>query len=201
MQDKDGCKKDVLVGALSQNPVRDASLHWYAAYVGEGREDTRALQCQKLLGSDLVESCFVPKWECSMKRQGVWRSAETPMFKGYIVLVTRDVRALAKALSGLSIRVELAGKCGVTYAPFSADVQHWLEGALDDAHVLRASEGVIEGKDITVTRGPLAGREGCIAKINRHKRMALVALGRGSESFLIKASLSVPVKTPVISAG
>ncbi|WP_417067031.1 transcription termination/antitermination NusG family protein, partial [Gordonibacter pamelaeae] len=80
-------------GFLSDRPSRDGDLRWYAIHVPEGREDAVAGKCRQLLGSDLVEDCFVPKYERYMKREGAWRIVVHPMFSEYVFVSTRDVRA------------------------------------------------------------------------------------------------------------
>lgn len=114
-------------GFLSEGPSRDGDLRWYAIHVPEGREDAVASKCRQLLGSDLVEDCFVPKYERYMKREGAWRIVVHPMFSEYVFVSTRDVRALAKALGQLSFPAPLVGRRGRTYAPLSPSVQAWLE--------------------------------------------------------------------------
>ena len=182
-------------GFLSEGPSRDGDLRWYAIHVPEGREDAVAGKCRQLLGSDLVEDCFVPKYERYMKREGAWRIVVHPLFSEYVFVSTRDVRALAKALGQLSFPAPLVGRRGRTYAPLSPSVQAWLESVLDEAHVLRASEGRIEGGVLQVERGPLRGCEGRVRKIDRHKRMAYLRFDEGGEGdCVLQAALNVPVK-------
>ena len=61
--------------------------------------------------------------------------------------------------------------------------------------MLRASEGFIEDGRLVVERGPLVGQERRIRRIDRHKSLALVGLGRPEEGFLLRAALSVPRKS------
>ena len=192
-------------GFLSKGPSRDGDLRFMVdqpisvkaslGFMPEGREDAVAGKCRQLLGSDLVEDCFVPKYERYMKREGAWRIVVHPMFSEYVFVSTRDVRALAKALGQLSFPAPLVGRRGRTYAPLSPSVQAWLESVLDEAHVLRASEGRIEGGVLQVERGPLRGCEGRVRKINRHKRMAYLRFDEGGEGdCVLQAALNVPVK-------
>lgn len=188
-------RRELPMGFLSNGPSRDGALRWYAIHVPEGREDAVAGKCRQLLASDLVEDCFVPKYERYMKYEGAWRIVVHPMFSEYVFVATRDVRALSKALGQLSFPVSLVGRRDRSYAPLSSAVQTWLESALDDAHVLRASEGRIEGGVLRVERGPLRGCEGRVRKINRHKRMAYLRFDEGGDGdCVLQAALNVPVK-------
>lgn len=187
--------EELPTGFLSAGPSSAGDLRWYAIHVPEGREDSVADKCRQILASDLVEYCFVPKYERYMKREGAWRIVVNPMFSEYIFIATRDVRALAKALRRLSFPVTLVGRRGAVYVPLSPSVQAWLESVLDDAHVLRASEGRIEGGALHVERGPLRGCEGRVRKINRHKRMAYLRFDEGDGGdCVLQAALNVPVK-------
>ena len=187
--------RELPMGFLSEGPSRDGDLRWYAIHVSEGREDAVASKCRKLLSSDILEDCFVPKYERFMKREGAWRLIVTPMFSEYVFVATRDVQALSKALRQLSFPAPLVGRRGHSYAPLSPGIQRWLESSLDDAHVLRASEGCIEGGILHVERGPLRGSESRVRKINRHKRMAYLRFDEGGEEVcMLQAALNVPVK-------
>lgn len=44
----------------------------------------------------------------------------------------------------------------------------------DEDHVMKMSEGIIEGDQIRVLKGPLQGYEALVAKVDRHKRLARV---------------------------
>lgn len=182
-------------GFFSDAPSREGAVRWYVLHVPEGREDAVASKCRQLLGSDILEDCFVPKYEKYLKREGVWRVVVNPMFSEYVFVATRDVHALSKALARLSFPAPLVGRRGRSYAPLSPFVQEWLESTLDDAHVLRASEGCIENGILQVKQGPLRGCEGRVRKINRHKRMAYLRFDEGDgESCVLQAALNVPVK-------
>ena len=179
--DQKATKGDALPsGFLSVRAPRDGRVRWYAVRVPAGRESSFAEDCRRAIGPDLLEDCFVPRYERYTKRQGIWRVETVPMFSGYAFAATRDVPV---------------GRQGSSYAPLSRDVQAWLEATLDSSRVLRASEGRIEGGVLTVERGPLRGSERIVRKVDRHKRMAYVGLGDGDSEFLLRAGLSVPSKS------
>lgn len=178
--------------SASASPYGEA--RWYAVHVAQGSEEATARKCRQLVSSDVLEECFVPKYEKYLKRNGSWRLVVDPLFSEYFFVATRDVRALSKELGRLSFPAVLIGGTDEGYAPLSFGVQAWLEGAFDDAHVLRASEGAIEQGVLKVKSGPLRGREGDVRKINRHKRMAYVRFDDGADGFLLRAALNVPAK-------
>lgn len=48
-----------------------------------------------------------------------------------------------------------------------------------DAHVIQPSQGRITDGELTVLFGPLMGLEPLVTKIDRHKRLAWLAVGQG----------------------
>ncbi len=184
-------------GLVSQRPLYDDGLvRWYAARAGEGREDALARKLRSVLPAEVLEDAFCPRWEMVLKRRGEWFRVVRTMFPGYVMLVSADGGALLRALSGLSFAVPMAGRRGNALSPVDAEVQRWLEGALDEGHVLRASEGVIRAGELTVNSGPLKGSERRVRKIDRHRSMAWVGLGEpaGGGQTLLRVALSVPRK-------
>ena len=173
-----------------------ARANWYVAQVREGHEEAAARRCLKLINSEVLSDCFVPRREVIMKRCGVWSIEERNLFRGYVFMVSPDGRALSKALSQTSVHAKLIGAFDNRggYAALEPEVQLFFEQTLDGGHVLRASEGRIENKQLFVEQGPLVGRERLIEKIDRHKSTAFLRLGDASNAFLLKAGLSVPVK-------
>ena len=178
---------------LSAHPSSDGELRWYAVRVPAGSERAFAEGCRRELGADMLEGCFAPCRERYVRRQGAWRVELAPLFSGHVFAASRDAAALAKGLGQLPFPASIAGGEGHAHVPLAAGVQAWLASALDEAHVLRASEGRIEGGVLTVERGPLQGSERIVRKIDRHRRTAYVELGDGG-GFLLRAALTVPKK-------
>ena len=73
---------------------------------------------------------------------------------------------------------------GEEITPLYRDEEDYLRSLQDEAHVVRYSEGYLEGDRLVVTEGALAGYEGKIKKILRHKRLVVLEvplLGRTVE--------------------
>lgn len=191
-----GCAPCAPEGLLSRSACtfQGATMRWYAAYAGEGKEDALASTLASMLPSKVLAEAFCPKWEMLMKRRGEWIKVERAMFPGYVILASKDPRALARELSRLSFPVPVAGKRGRSLSSVEPEVQAWLERSLDVRHVLRASEGVIHAGELTVKRGPLQGSERQVRKVDRHKSMAWIGLGNTDSQFLLRAALAVPKK-------
>ena len=179
---------------VSPRPLSDdGSIRWYAAHTNEGRENALARKLRSVLPVEVLEDAFCPRWEIVFKRRGEWFKAVRTMFPGYVLLASANGAALSRALSRLSFPVSMAGRRGCTLSPVEAETQKWLQNALDESGVLRASEGFIRAGELTVERGPLRGSETRVRKIDRRKSMAWVGLGDDSR-LLLRAALSIPRK-------
>lgn len=60
--------------------------------------------------------------------------------------------------------------------PLSKEDEKIVTELSDENHIIKASLGYIKGDKLIVTDGPLRGREGEVVKINRHKRIAVLAI-------------------------
>lgn len=58
--------------------------------------------------------------------------------------------------------------------PLHRDEEAYLRQLGGEEHIVRYSEGYLEGENLIVTRGALAGYEGRIKKILRHKRLVVL---------------------------
>lgn len=61
----------------------------------------------------------------------------------------------------------------------------------DKDYVLNVSYGVIENNQVYITKGPLAGNEGSIIKIDRHKRKAVIAMSILGEKSMVTVPLEI----------
>ena len=73
---------------LAGNPLErlcmrgTAVTNWYVVQVQSGREETMASEIRKKVGSDVVEECFVPRWETQTKVHHVWRFVRRNLIPG-----------------------------------------------------------------------------------------------------------------------
>lgn len=174
--------------------MRSHALRWYAAKVREGSEERAACALRSVLG-DLVVDCIVPKTRLLRKSAGVWGTVDRVLYPGYVFIVASAARDLGRAVASSSVHARLvARQADGGYTPLMRSEQALLESVLDDGQVLQPSTGCIRGGATTVVRGPLAGWESRIRKIDRHKRLAFVELGLPDGDVLVKAALEIPLK-------
>ena len=118
------------------------------------------------------------------------------MFPGYLLMVTRDMDACATRLGELAAPGFLHLLTTPDGLPASLPVREarLIAELAGDSRCVAASEGAIVDGRLVVYRGPLAGREDLITKIDRHKRMAYLdmsLLGRPC----VRMALEVVSKT------
>lgn len=177
--------------------VAQRGPRWYVANVREGDEASVARDCLKLIDRSLLADCFAPQALRLKKRDGEWRTEPHLLYPGRIFMVTCDPKALARELERLSFWVRLVGERGdgEGYTPLVVAEQALFEALLDGEHSIGPSEGSIVDGRLHVRKGPLKGQEHRARRLDRHKRLALVAAGvPGCDTGLL-ASLEVLSKT------
>lgn len=168
---------------------------WYLLRIPQGREASVCAELKRLLPEEVLTDAFVLRKERWMKRQGRWFLEAKNMYWGYAFAISPDAVGLAKAISGLTLPVELVGSESKSWAPLADEVASWYEAVTDGSHVIRSSTAVIVDGVLHVQSGPLVGMESRIAKIDRHRRRCQVRVGDGDSSFTEQAALDVPFKS------
>lgn len=93
------------------------------------------------------------------------------LFPGYVFLISDDVEQLFFALKNVQGLTKIIGT-GQEVVPLTDSEVLLLQKLGGDDQIVETSIGVMEQDKIRITRGPLMGLEGCIKKIDRHKRTA-----------------------------
>lgn len=175
--------------------VPKGTLRWYPVRVPEGREAAAAERLRKLASAGALDDAVVVSRERWFKRAGAWSVQTQPLYRGYVFAVSRDAAALGRELDRLGLHGD-ARQEGGRPVPLVDDVRQWIAASMDGAGVLRASEGVIEGGSLRVTKGPLAGQEARVAKVDRHRRVCEVRVGReGGRDVVEHMALNVSEKS------
>lgn len=168
---------------------------WYLLRMPQGREAALCVELKRLLPADVLADAFVLRKERWMKRQGRWFLEVKDMYQGYAFAVTMDAASLAKAVLRLTLPVELVGTESRNWVPLSDEAVKWYESVVDDRHVIRSSTAVIEDGVLRVVRGPLAGQEERISKVDRHRRRCTVRVVDGDGGFTEQVPMDVPFKS------
>ena len=108
---------------------------------------------------------------------------KTKLFPGYVFIETDHVEDMYLRLKKIKAMTKLL-KTGGEITPLYPEEEAYLKKLSGEGHVVRYSEGYLEGDRLVVTSGALKDYEGRIKKILRHKRLVVLEvplLGRKVE--------------------
>lgn len=166
---------------------------WYVVQVRGGNEDKIACQCRNIIDGKVLERCFVPYYEEQKKYQGTWHTEKKVLFPGYVFMVSGQLTDLYKSLQGIIGMTRLLGT-GNEIVPLQQDEIELLKKMGAAEKPLEVSTGIIENGAVVIKEGPLAGLEGYIRKIDRHKRKAWLEIDMFGRTMNMEAGLEIVEK-------
>lgn len=171
---------------------------WYVIQVRTGSEEKIVVQCQKIIQEQDCEGsalrkCFIPYYEQKRRYEGAWHTEQKKLFPGYVFLVSDNLEQLQESLTEIVGLTKLLG-IGEEIVPLMEEEVQWLKKLGGDSQVVEASIGVIEHDEIRIVSGPLEGMEGCIKKIDRHKRLAWLEVAMMGRIMEVQVGLEVVEK-------
>lgn len=150
--------------------------NWYAVQVRTGKEQETVDLCRKIVEATILTESFIPRYERMKRYQGEWHKEQLSMFPGYIFLVTERVEELFYRLKEVPELTKILGD-GREFISIKDEEKALLQQMGNEEHVTEMSVGYIVGERVVILSGPMKGMEGKIKKIDRHKRMAVLAVG------------------------
>ena len=164
----------------------DYMTNWVILFARTGAEEKILFTLKEKLNAGEYLP-FLPTKETLFRSRGVISKVRRILFPGYIFIKTEiEAASIAEKLN-LSLtdtnNRQLENVYSILhYGSNEKDVAvrkrerlYW-ERLLDSDFCVRGSTGVIVGGTVSVVSGPLIGKEGCIKKINRHKREAVIEM-------------------------
>jgi transcriptional antiterminator NusG len=145
---------------------------WYVIQVYTGREMEIAKQCRERV-AEADEEVFVPLAERQTKVRGERILIRTRLFPGYIFLETTRIEEFYERLKKLDAMTKIL-KTGEFLTPLHEEEEAYLRRLGGADHIVKYSEGYMEGEQLVIVSGALAGYEGKIRKIIRHKRLVVL---------------------------
>lgn len=138
-------------------------LYTESTYTSRVRDDI-----EKFVLTDREEA-FVPVTARRMKIQKQVQEVMVPMFPGYIFISTDDdtgfFERLKLSLGKTIFRYVKLIRDNEYIIPLSSADEKIVTDLTDKEHVIRTSVGYLVGDRLTVTEGPLQGREGSVIYI------------------------------------
>lgn len=164
---------------------------WYAVWVRTGCEDKLLKLCRKhLCDPQIIEDCFIPRYERAWKENGKWGKKEEILFPGYLFLVSEQPEALTKALKVIPEFAKVLGDEEGPIPLYDQEVE-FLQKYTNRDHVLEMSTGILVGEQLVVTDGPLKDYKGKVVHIDRHKRMVTLEVEFFGRTVKLKVGLEV----------
>ena len=71
---------------------------WYVVQTVAGREFAVCRLIESLVEDDVLQECFVPRYEVQKQFRGQWRTCTATLFPGYLIVVTDRVDELESQL-------------------------------------------------------------------------------------------------------
>jgi len=160
--------------------------HWFVLYVKSNFEDEIA----KLINDLGTVHAFVPRKVKLHKRQGQIIKFNEIVFKSYVFVETDmdyktfSVKVLSEVKMHSAYFKTLLHQDDKNIETLYPQEKAFLQSFMNDKHLIEESIGFIEGDAVTITSGPLMGKDSIITKINKHKRVAylnVTLMGRDLE--------------------
>lgn len=155
----------------------DGEVHimWYVIQVRTGTEEDIKIQCEKRIRPEIMERCYIPYYEKMRRYRGEWHMEQRLLFPGYVFIISDELEELFTGLKKVIGLTKLIGT-GQEIVPLTEEEILLMQKLGNDDGLVELSQGIIQGGRTVITSGPLMGLEGCIRRIDRHKRTAQIEL-------------------------
>lgn len=162
---------------------------WYVIQVYTGKELEIAKQCRERV-ADEGEDVFVPLAERWTKIRGERTLITSRLFPGYVFIETEKIEDFYKRLNRIYAMTKML-RTGDEMTPIQKEEEEYLRKLGGQEHVVKYSEGYIEGDKLVVTSGPLKDFEGKVKKILRHKRLVVMEFSLLGQTVEVTLGLGV----------
>lgn len=157
---------------------------WYVIQVYTGQEMEIMQHCRDRVIEE-GEDVFVPLVERLTRIHGEQQIIKTRLFPGYVFIETGQIEDFHFRLKRIKTMAKILST-GEIMTPLHEEEETYLRqiGLGSEGHVVRYSEGYLEGDRLVVTSGALKGYEGKVKRILRHRRLVVLEvplLGRTVE--------------------
>ena len=130
---------------------------WYVVQTVAGREFAVCRLIESLVEDDVLQECFVPRYEVQKQFRGQWRTCTATLFPGYLIVVTDRVDELESQLRRVPAFAWVLSNDG-GFVPLERDEVAWIDAFTEKGHrTVGVSEGVIEDHR---AEGPAGGPRG-----------------------------------------
>ena len=162
---------------------------WYVIQVQARHEEAVVQKCRDrvLLPG---EQAFVIMAERMFRKKEGWEKQLHPAFQKYVFAEMEDVedfRIRLRKIKELAKLLEIGGDI----TPIRPEEQELLLELGGDDHIIRISEGYMEGEKLVVTDGPLKGLEGTVKRVNPRQHMVEIVTSLLGEESVVRLGVEL----------
>ena len=148
---------------------------WYLLYCHKQNERETLDICRQNISKGALLNAFVFTYDRMRRFQGEWHMEKQLMFPAGVFLESDDEATLMEELRRYSKKAK-PGAVFKALAPVKKSEEMFLKSLCGESRHLVMSKGVIQDGITQITEGPLRGMEERICRIDRHKRLARLAV-------------------------
>ena len=147
---------------------------WYVMQVLTGSETEVCEQCRKRIMQER-EDVFVLLAERMTKIRGEWSLVTSRLFPGYVFIDTERIRDFYERLKNIDCMTKIL-RTGDEMTPIYREEEDYFRIIGGENHIVRYSQGYIEGDELVITSGAMKDCQGKVKKILRHKRLVVLEI-------------------------
>lgn len=159
-------------------PDKGRIILYYVLQVAAEREDRVEEQVRVVVENGLYDSCFHPMRRMKKKFGGEWKEIHEKLLPGYVFITSDCIQELYRELQNVPAFTRMLGKDREQFIPLPEHEVRWLERMIEspgqNMEVQLSRVSVSEDDVVTILSGPLKDMEGCVKKIDLHRRIAKV---------------------------
>lgn len=144
---------------------------WFVMQVYMGTEQEVCQQCRRVMSEE--EDAFIFQAERMTKVHGQWTLTMSRLFPGYVFVKTRRIEELFVYLKRTGAMTKVL-RTGEDITPVYAEEEEYLRLLGGDDHIVKYSEGYMEGEKLTVISGAMKNYRGIVKRILRHRRLVVL---------------------------
>lgn len=164
---------------------------WYVMQVYTGTETEVCQKCRRRVMEE-DEDVFILLSERMTKTGGEWSLRMSRLFPGYVFVETDRIEEFHERLKEIGGMRKIL-RTGEDMTPLYPKEEEYLRMLGGEEHIVRYSQGYIEGEELTVTSGPMERWSGKVKKVLRHRRLVVL------EAELMGRSVEVTVGMGIVS--
>lgn len=162
---------------------------WYVIQVYTGAEEEICRQCRRRI-MEKDEDVFVISAERMTKIGGEWTLITSRLFPGYVFVETERIEDFFMRLKQIDSMTKLL-RMGEEVTPIHWEEEAYLQALGGDEHIVKYSEGYLEGEKLVVMSGALKHHKGTVKRVLRHKRLVVLEVSLMGRKVEVTVGLGV----------